>query len=215
MRVPIVLVVVLLSLVGGNAQQKKDRTRIGMIHGRVVSQNGDPVKRIWLMAHPLSGGQWPGARSDDRGDYLFSSLPYGKYTIQVEDNEAGYSTDLAEESSEPAEVEISPERPDAAFQVVLPPKAGQLQIHLTNRRTGERIKKWMSVTVEATEGPRSSESHTCKSSETILVPPDRNLILHIWADGFREWDESVRAGKAIFVQSGTRLTLAVELEPAQ
>jgi hypothetical protein len=132
----------------------------------------------------------------------------------VEDDDAGYSTDLAEETGEPAEVEISPEHPDAAFQVVLPPKAGLLQVHLTNRRTGERI-KWMSVTVEPTEGPRSSDNHTSKSSETILVPPDRNLILHIWADGFREWDESVGAGKAIFVQSGTRLTLAVDLEPVQ
>jgi hypothetical protein len=152
MRLLIVLVVVFVSLVASTAQQKKDRTRIGMIHGRVVSQNGDPVKRIWLMAHPLSGGQWPGTRSDDRGDYRFNSLPWGKYTVQVEDDEAGYSTDLAEASGEPPEVEISPEHPDAAFEVVLPPKAGQLQIHLTNRRTGERIKKWMSVTVEATEG---------------------------------------------------------------
>jgi hypothetical protein len=47
----------------------------------------------------------------------------------------------------------------------------------------------------------------------MMVPPDRNLIIHVTADGFREWDESIGGGKPIFVPSGTRLTLAVQLEP--
>jgi hypothetical protein len=46
-----------------------------------------------------------------------------------------------------------------------------------------------------------------------LVPPDRNLLLHVTANGFREWDESVGRGKPINVPSETTLTLNVQLDP--
>src|SRR6266849_8096198 len=111
-------------VVTATAQQRK---ATGVIYGRVVLQNGGAGKRIWLMAEPLdSGDQWPGTRSDDRGEYRFKSLPCGRYAVHAEDEDAGYSSDLDDENSQPPEVEISPEHPNAEFQVVLPPKAGVL-----------------------------------------------------------------------------------------
>jgi Carboxypeptidase regulatory-like domain len=211
MKPALVLIISCLPLVIGSAEQKKGT---GVIYGTVVSQNGQPGKRISLYAEPLDvGGQFPNTRSNDRGEYRFENLPWGRYTVSAEDDDAGYSGDVIDDSSQPS-VEISRERPNAEFRVVLPSKAGLLQIHLTNRRTGAAI-PWMGVTVAPMEEPRRSRDHTCKSSELILVPPDRNLILHITAGGFREWDESAGTGKLIFVPSGTRLTLTVQLDPVQ
>jgi hypothetical protein len=185
---------------------------MGVVYGTVVSQNGQPGKRMSVYAESLDVDvQFPSTMSNDRGEYRFENLPWGRYTVFAEDHDAGYSGEVIDDSSQPS-VEISREHPQAEFRVVLPPKAGFLQIHLTNRRTGAAI-PWMGVTVAPTEEPRRSINSTCKSSETILVPPDRNLILHITADGFREWGESVGTGKPIFVPSGTRLTIAVQLDP--
>jgi hypothetical protein len=52
-----------------------------------------------------------------------------------------------------------------------------------------------------------------RSNRPILIPPDKPLLLHVTSDGFREWEESIGAGKPIYLPSGTRLTLDVQLEP--
>ena len=53
------------------------------------------------------------------------------------------------------------------------------------------------------------------SDHVILVPPDKNLLLHVSSDRFREWDESAGMGKPMFLPSGNRLTLDVQLEPSE
>jgi hypothetical protein len=67
------------------------------------------------------------------------------------------------------------------------------------------------MSMENPESPLFTMS--CYSNHVILVPPDKNLLLHVTSDGFREWDESVGRGKPLHLSSGTRLTLAVQLEP--
>jgi hypothetical protein len=198
----------------GKAKQKKLEPNKGVIYGTVVSQNGQPGKRLWLMAEPMHGGQWPGTSSNDRGEYRFQGLAWGKYRVYVVDDDSGYRGDLVKEGDEPSEVEISPEHRQAEYRVVLPSKAGFLQIHLTNRKTGAAI-PWMNVSVAPTEDPQHPFDSSRDSSLVILVPPDENLLLHVTAEGFGEWDQSAGTGKLIFVPSGTQLTLAVELEPAK
>jgi hypothetical protein len=188
---------------------------MGVIYGTVASKRGQPGKRILLWAEPLDfGGQLPSTKSNSRGEYRFENLPWGRYTVYAEDNDAGYLRSV-EDEGQPS-IKISPEHPRAEFPVVLPARAGVLQIRLTNRKTGTEI-PWMFVTVADPEQQRrrSPRAYACESSNLILVPPDTNLILHIEADGFREWEESALAGKLIFVSSGTRLTLNVQLDPVE
>src|SRR5437764_6496453 len=135
-------------LVLGTAQERKGT---GVIYGTVVSQSGQPVKRITLFAEPLGGGQFPSARSDDHGEYRFENLPWGRYTVFADDPDAGYSGTVIDDTSQPS-VEISQEQPQSEFRVLLPAKAGVLQIFLTNRSTGART-PLMGVTVAPTEEP--------------------------------------------------------------
>jgi hypothetical protein len=47
----------------------------------------------------------------------------------------------------------------------------------------------------------------------IVVPPDKDVIVHLTADGFHEWSESAGHGKILRVPSGTRATLEAYLAP--
>ena len=73
----------------------------------------------------------------------------------------------------------------------------------------------MRVALMPMENPESPLfTMSCYSSHVILVPPDKNLLLHVTSDGFHEWYESVGRGKPLHMASGTRLTLEVQLEPS-
>jgi hypothetical protein len=203
------------------AQQHDEPRSKRLIYGVAIGQDGQPAKGIGLTASPLGvglGARLPHARTNDKGEYRFENLPWwGRYTVYADDEDAGYSsysTGGPADDSNPSEVELTPEHREAEFKVYLPPKAGFVEIHLTNRRTGIGV-SGMSVALMPMEKPESPLfSMSCYSNHVILVPPDENLLLHIRSDGFREWDESVGRGKPIRLSSGTRLTLAVQLEPS-
>ena len=56
-------------------------------------------------------------------------------------------------------------------------------------------------------------SMSCYSNHVVLIPPDKNLLLHVTSDGYREWDESAGRGKSLRLASGVRITLDIQLDP--
>jgi len=209
-----------LSLFTAVAQQHDELAPEGTIYGIAIGQDGQPAKGIELNARPLGVFVFrmmlPHARTNDVGEYRFENLDWGRYTVFAEDEKAGYSSLSTGPSGDrsPPEVELSPAHPDAEFKVYLPPKAGFLQIHLTNRRTGGGI-GGVQVSVLPIENPELPLfTVSCGSTHVILVPPDKNLLIHVTSEGFREWDESVGKGRAINIPSGTRRRLAMRLEPS-
>ncbi|MGA8619379.1 MAG: hypothetical protein WB660_12795 [Candidatus Sulfotelmatobacter sp.] len=201
------------------AQQVDEPRPNGVIYGIALGQDGQPAKGIGLTASPLGVGLatvLPHVKTNDAGEYRFPNIPWwGKYTVYAEDEDAGYSIfSTGAGRSEPSEVELTPEHREAELKVYLPPRAGFVQIHLTNRRTGGGI-SGMRVAVMSMENPELPLfAMSCSSNHVILVPPDKNLLLHVNSDGFREWDQSAGRGKPLQVPSGTRLALAIDLEPS-
>jgi hypothetical protein len=198
--------------------QQDQRAPNGVIYGLVTTSAGEPAKNIRIRADPLGTGGTGGAletKTNKQGEYRFQKLPlWGKYRVYADDEVAGYSrVSTGPTDDNLQEVEITPEQPEAERDFPLPRRAGFLQIHLTNRRTGAAISE-MNVWVAPLETPDSGLfTLTGRSDYLILVPPDRNLLLHVTAEGFREWDESVGRGKPINVASESRLTLEVQLDP--
>jgi hypothetical protein len=219
MKAAVVFVGFLL-LVTAVAQQHDGPVPEGAIYGIAIGQDGQPAKGIELNARPLGvlvfRTMLDHTRTNDAGEYRFENLDWGKYTVYAEDEKAGYSSISTGPTgnSTPSEVELSPAHPEAEFKLYLPPKAGFLQIHLTNRRTGGGIAgvQVAVMPMENSESPLFTIS--CHSTHVILVPPDKNLLLHVTSDGFHEWNESVGEGKPPHLPSGTRLRLAVQLEPS-
>jgi hypothetical protein len=185
----------------------------------VLDRNGARAKGIHLAAEPLGvalAAMLPKTITNESGEYRFERLPWwGRYTVYADDEKAGYSVISTGPAgnSHPPEAKISRENPTAQLNVYLPPPAGFVEIHLTNRRTGSVI-SGMNVAVLRMDEPDSPLfTMSCQSDHVILLPSDKNLLLHITSDGFREWDESTGAGKSLNVPSGARLALAVQLEP--
>ena len=74
----------------------------------------------------------------------------------------------------------------------------------------------MRVALMLQENPASPVfTMSCYSNHVILVPPDKNLLLHVTSDGFREWNESTGKGKVVHLASGARLKMDVQLEPTE
>jgi hypothetical protein len=208
-----------LLLLAASAQQNDEPHPKGVIFGIAIGQDGQPAKQIGLTAEPLGvglGAVLPHTRTNDAGEYRFENVPWwGRYTVYGEDENEGYSSFSTGPAGSPPEVEITPEHPEAELKVLLPPKAGFIQIHLTNQKTGAGI-SGMRVALMPTESPASPLfTMSCYSNKVILIPPDRSLLLHISSDGFREWNESIGKGKPIHLASGARLKIDVQLEPAE
>lgn len=200
------------------AKQQRESDANGVIHGSVIGQDGKPAKGIGLEALRLGvplAGRLPFTRTNDVGEYRFEKIPWwGKYSVRAEDDDAGYSIfSTGEGRNEPPEVELTPEHPEAAMKVYLPPKAGFLHIRLTNRRTGAGI-SGMLVALALMESPEQQLfSISCYSNHVVLIPPEKNLLLHVTSVGYREWDGSVGSGKPLHLASGARLTLDIQLDP--
>ena len=201
------------------AQQKDEPHPKGVIYGIAIGQDGQPAKGIGLTAFPLGvalGAMLPHTKTNEAGKYRFENVPWwARYTVYAEDEEAGYSSFSTGQAgdSRPPEVELTPEHPEAELRVLLPPRAGFIQVHLTNQKTGAGI-SGMRVALMSTETPASPLfTMSCYSNKVVLIPPDKNLLLHISSDGFREWNESIGKGKPIRLASGGRLKIDVQLEP--
>jgi hypothetical protein len=203
----------------GRAQDQSQSPNKGVIFGTVVTRDGIPAKGLTLNALSLvvpSAGMEPWTKTNEAGSYRFEHLPWGRYTVIAEDQDAGYSSFSTGTGSEwpPPEVELTSEHPEAEFNVHLPPPAGFLLFHLTNRTTGASI-SGVEVTVMSDEvPPKFILSGGSGSSRAVLVPSDKDLLLHVTSWGFLEWQESVGAGKHIHIAPGNRLTLDVRLQPS-
>jgi hypothetical protein len=218
MRKTLVLVGALL-LATAAAQQHDEPLPKGTIYGVVIGQDGRPAKGIGLTACPLGvplAAKLPHTKTNDAGEYRFENIPWwGRYSVYAEDEEAGYSSFSNGPAGDirPQEVEITPEHPEAEFRLYLPPQAGFLKVKLTDQATGDAIAA-MLVELRRTDKQKSLVfSMSCYSTRVVLIPPNEDLLLHVSADGFREWQESLGEGKSIHLASGSQLQLDVQLVP--
>ena len=178
-----------------------------------IGEDGQPAKGIGLTVWgPGSGSpdeKLLHTQANEGGEYRFENLAPGEYRVCADDQDAGYApqSTLCSAAGHPAEVVVTVEHPEAELRVYLPPKAAFLTVRLVNRATGAEIPQG-SVSWSLPENPRARVFEAaCGSNAVVLVPPDKDLLLHVTADGFREWEESAEAGKPIRLHSGTRRTL--------
>jgi hypothetical protein len=217
MKTALVFVGALLVVASAGAQQHDQSHPNGVIYGTAVDKHGSPAKSIGMTAMPLEVSLFatvlPHTTTNARGDYRFENLPWwGKYAVYPEDKEVGYSS-FSNPPIYSDITKVSPERPTAQLNVVLPDKAGFLHVHLINQKSGAPI-TGMKIAVMSVENPRSPLTTIAQDSrQAILLPPNKRLLLHVTSDGFREWSESAERGKPVSLSPGAELTLTVELEP--
>lgn len=202
------------------AQKPEQPAPKGVVYGTVFDPNGQPAKHLLMAAEPFGvglGSMLPTTETDDNGNYRFENLSeWGRWTVFAVDEKQGYSyyTEGHSLSGPAPQATLSPQHPEAKFDVHLPPKAGFLYIHLTNQKTGELIKA-----IEGKVASQEDPSHPILtmgylSGRALLVPPDKDLLIHVTSPGFLEWNQSLGIGYPIHIASGASLQLDISLQPA-
>jgi hypothetical protein len=209
--------IVLLLLTGALAQQPGDEAfPAAVIYGVVTGQDGHPARGMRLTVQPLSfgfSGMIPHVRTNGAGEYRFENLRLGRYAVYADDKEAGYAIYITAHDGRVPEAELADEHREVELLVQLPPQAAFLTIKLTNQVTGGAIPAMRIKLTRADEHREMIFTMSGSSDQVVLIPPDRDLLLHVSSDGFREWQESVGAGRPIHIASGTRVQLDVQLAP--
>jgi hypothetical protein len=196
----------------------------GVIHGTVFDLSGQRAKGLNVVAWPLGvelGALLPRVATDQEGVYRFENLCPGRYAVVVEDKKAGYpyASPLFNEflyGARIAEVKLTTNHLHGELPVYLPPRPGFMHVHVSNRETKAEILKY-SVKLRVPGQRRTPEAgfefDSMMKDHEMEVPPGRDVIFHVTAEGFREWRESAGHGKLMRAPSGADATLEVELEP--
>lgn len=196
----------------------------GVIHGAVFDLSGERVKGIRVEASLLGvDGSFvvPYAKTDQEGQYRFENICPGRYAVVVADEKTGYPDSSPEINeflygSPITEVRLTAKSPQAELPVFMPPKPGFVQVHITNRETKTEVLKFsvnLKVAGQHKRSEISFEFDADMKDREIMVPPDKDVVFRVTADGFHEWRESAGPGTLIRVSSGTKTMLEIELEP--
>ena len=89
-------------------------------------------------------------------------------------------------------------------------------MHVSNGETSAELLTFsvkLTVPRQRRTGKVSFEFKPDVKDPEIQIPPDKDVVFHVTAEGFREWRESAGSGKVIHVPSGTHVALDVRLEP--
>jgi len=204
--------------------QKSDAECKGVVHGVVIGQDGKSWGGINVILEPVGtyGLVLSHTKTDALGQYRFSDVSCGSWSVFIEDKEAGYP-----QSSRlmnwflygvwSPQVRITEKHLEAQLNVYAPPKPGIVVVHLTNSVTKAKIP---AIELELKVNRKRDERTSCEDSpsstcgdDSFLVPPGQDVKLHVTSKGFHEWKETMGRGKIIRLAAGQVMTIDVELVP--
>lgn len=191
----------------------------GVIHGTVFDLSGERIKNLKVVAWPLGidlAVTVPEAETDQTGEYLFQNVCSGRYTIVI----AGkYSYPYLNEflyGSAASEVRLTAASPQAELPVYVHPKPAIARIHVTNQKTKAEVLRFsvkLRIPEQQISPEISFEFDSTIHDHQVPLPPDKDVLLHVYAKGFHEWHESAGRGKLMRLASGSQAALEVELAP--
>jgi hypothetical protein len=227
MRIFLALALCLLSLpTQGRIRQdaKPDTECKGAIHGIVTGHDGNPLSRVGVIVEPDGGYGYvlPRTNTDEHGKYRFEKICTGRWRVFVKDEKAGYpradrATNRFLYGHDSPTVQITDKQLEAEFNFSVPPKPGQLRVHVTSNG-GET--KFATLQIKLIMTRKRSMEVSCLQTllstcddVSVVVPPDQDVRLHVNSKGFYEWEDSKGRGKLIHLSGGQLMTINVELRP--
>ena len=191
----------------------------GSICGTVLDENGLPAKNVLITAVYMGAhsGMYPATRSDDSGHYCLVNVPYGDNAPAADDPKRGYpnpeSTFHAGDSSPNGVAHLTAEHPRAIIDIRIPYKAAFLTLHLNDAITGKpQTNLFYKLSVQA-DPQREYIRGSRDAADPLLLPPNKNILLHASAPGYREWPYDGSPGYVLNLLPGEHKTIEVLLQP--
>jgi len=224
MAKPIIVLILLSGLQVFAQTVIQDAQCNGVISGKVLDAAGQPVKGITVVAWPLGvdlAAILPQITTDETGAYRVEHVCPGRYAVVVEDKNAGYPHSSPEMfeflyGHRAPQGKLSSKHPTLELSLYLPPKPGLIKVSVRNSETrGDLLKFSIKMIVPHQRRTRevSVEFKDGAADREIQIPPDKDVILHVTAEGFQEWRESAGPGKAMRVSPGTQVAVEIPLVP--
>lgn len=217
----IAAVSLLLSATPLCAQENESPPAEARIVGKVIDQQGEPLKNISVHAGLKQTGMYmPTVDSNEAGQFVIENLGPGTYGIFGENNAAGYpNTALSFYPNEnPVEVTLG-NAGSATVVLVLGPRAGVVSGTVLDRVTGKAIVSPHAphFIVRKVLSPEDAIEFLGPPKFRWLIPPLTEVTLEVIAEGYKRWlyaDPSNPSQPLSFrVESGENKILNIELEP--
>lgn len=199
----------------------------GTISGTVLDEHGQPFKGVQVctyMEGAPSGsrdarGDCP-ATTDGAGQFRINHVAMGTISVEAIKLDEGYVAFAG--TSVKDEVTLTPNQPSATVVLKLGPKPGLLLPSVKDKVTRKPITVFqVSWAISDSDEPNrthySGGQTISQMNERALVPPEKNLVLTISANGYEKWvyhdPSDASRPAAIRLQPGEEKELVVELEP--
>lgn len=173
----------------------------GMITVTVIDERGSPVQGAIVTMHQSTGGighhAIPDCVTDATGTCSRSNLALTGYTIRAMKPSAGYPNMSFEfysherhsqdgDRASPIEIELTQTSPAASATVPLRPKAAFLKPAVLDAISGAQLSSF-TVLLRSVSDPKDFVGVGASQGETILVPPEEDVLVEITAPGYRTW----------------------------
>lgn len=167
----------------------------GAITGRVLDNEGESVSGAEVYAYcPTSPmGKLPRAFTDTQGNFRFTDLASGMYTVSAAKEEDGYphidNLFYAAGFVEPPQVSVYEQQTTSDVVVQLGPKAAKLIGRVMDFATGKPLKNaGVEITLSRVDYPNYSYSTDpdVEGDFEILVPPV-SFTIEVSTPGYEKW----------------------------
>lgn len=204
------------------AAQKKDKK--GLIGGIVTYENGRPVRGATVYAVPLGraiGAIIPHADSDETGHYAIriSRSWFERFAVVAKKEDEDYP-DLSKEFYSDGKfqtVNLSASHPNATVIIRLGPKAGVLLGTVVDAVTKAPLSPCVEFRRLAEPFNFLSGSGLVHPTYKLLVPPDTDILLNMYLDGYKTWYFPGTVEKAkqqpVRLRPGEKRAADIELAP--
>lgn len=218
---------VLLLLAASFAYAQETTGVTGSICGLVSDETGVPASHVHVIAFKQDrrghSGGFPTSFTDETGHYCIGHLTLGKYVMSVFDEKKGYphlplgSQFYAKDYVAP-QATLSAENPEARVDWKIPFKAGFLRLHVSISHLGvETVPITFDLVVRSRpkfgiDSVMTSLKTDPRSSITILLPPNEDVLLTATVPGYKRWPDQQK-GKLLNLSPGKTEDVTIHLVP--
>jgi len=194
----------------------------GRITVTVVDQQGEPVPSATVKFGPppgtiISGGV-PDCETDASGTCSRKHLPMDTYYVRAVkpyDVYPDLPLEFYSRQTKPIPVAVTPGDPDHKVLFKLGPKAGTLKLNVFDETSGAALNN-PAVFMRNASSPKAWISINRRDDSTVLIPPDEDVLIEIYAAKYQGWKLvdhlEVAGGKALRLEPGEKREWTIHIK---